>query len=116
MIRKTITLPETFLDVIGKEYAGEYAVKSLSATEYLKIMEDLIEKKRFEAKQKDVKWNGDLPSTDVRYAIVVNSCTKDGNGLPETIPSKLFELLASVAVSLNTLNDDEQRELYKLFR
>ena len=55
------------------------------------------------------------PSLKVRRAVVYASCTKDGAALPNDLPAKLFELLASVAVPLNTLDLKEQQELFSLF-
>lgn len=115
-MQKSITLPQSFLDQIGSEYAGTYTVKSLMASEYLAMMENLISAKRAEAQLKDESWNGDVPVTEVRRAVVYAACSKDGSELPTDLPAKLFELLASVAVPLNTLDLKEQQELFSLFR
>jgi hypothetical protein len=107
---------KNFISSVGSEYAGTYTVKSLMASEYLAMMEELIAAKRSESQLKGEDWTGDIPATEVRKAIVYKSTSKDGQPLPTDVPAKLFELLASVAVPMNSLDLAEQQALFQLFR
>jgi hypothetical protein len=86
------------------------------AKEYLATAEQVIQELRSEANSKGETWTGILPQTMLHRAVVYAACRKDGEVLPDDIPSKLFELLASVAVPMNTLSEAEQRNLLSCFR
>ncbi len=113
---KTLTLPQELLSIVGKEYEGTYTVKMLMSKEYLNITEKIIQELRLQAQADSVIWDGVLPQTLVNRGIVYASVQKDGKALPDDIPAKLFEALASVAIPMNTLTQAEAQELYKSFR
>lgn len=101
---------------IGDEWAGTYTVRMLMSKEYLAVTEEVIQKLRSEAQIRGDVWNGVLPTSEVQRGLVFKACSKDGEALPDDIPAKLFEVLASVAIPLNTLDVAEGQQLYKLFR
>ena len=101
---------------IGDEWAGTYTVRMLMSKEYLAVTEEIIQAKRAEAQLRGDEWDGTIPLTEIRRGIVFKSCSKDGQPLAEDIPAKLFELLASVSVPMNTLDVSEGQALFTLFR
>jgi hypothetical protein len=113
---QTITLPEKLIEQLGPQFKGTYTIHILNAKEYLQTAEELTLKKRQELQAINETFNGQISEVALRTAIVYKSVTKDGQPLPEDIPSKLYEILAYVAIPLNMLNQDEGVELLKLFR
>jgi hypothetical protein len=115
-MQKTITLPQSLVDEIGAEYAGTYTVRMLMSKEYLAVTERLIQEERERALQREQTWTGELPRTLIQRGLVYAACQKDGKPLPDDVPVKLYELLASAALPMNTLSQAEGQELYSLFR
>jgi hypothetical protein len=113
---QTFTPPAQLLAQIGEEYNGTYTVHILNAKEYLQAAEELIQAKRFEAQKKGETWKGNIPETELRNAILHASVTKDGQPLPQELPSKLYEILSFVAVPLNMLSQEEGQNLLESFR
>jgi hypothetical protein len=113
---QTLTLPDKLVEQFGPQFKGTYTVHLLNAKEYLQTAEELTLKKRQELQKQDEVFNGQISEIELRTAIVYKAVTKDDNPLPEDIPSKLYEILAYVAIPLNMLNQDEGVELLKLFR
>jgi hypothetical protein len=112
---KTFTPPEFLLSQIGVEYAGTYTIHVLNAKEYLQAAEELTQQKRFDA-QKEGKQAEPFTEAEFKVAILYKSVTKDGELLPQELPSKLYEILSSVAIPLNTYSQEEGRQLFECFR
>jgi hypothetical protein len=100
----------------GQEHQGTYIINQLNAKEYLQAAEELTQQKRLESQTQGETFKGQLNETDLRNAIFYKTVTKDGQPLAQDIPSKLYEILAFVAIPLNMLSQDEGTALLKLFR
>ena len=135
---KSIELPTNIAEQLGSEWAGVYTVHILMADEYML----LIEKTKLDMQMQNKDWNGVIPESKVCQAIVsaavtfkaATTATKDNsaatavedNSAAKTesqplcsfagVPAKLYELLASVAIPINTLSQAEGQRLYSLFR
>jgi len=106
---KTFQIPREILEQIGKEWEGTYTVHMLNAREYLQTAEELVQ----EARQKP-NWNGELSEMELKYRLTCKATTKDGQPLnPNSeLPAKLYELLSSVALPVNTLTRAEAQQLF----
>lgn len=113
---KTFVPPTSLLAQLGEEWSGTYTIHVLTAKEYLNVAEELTQKKRLESQAKNKVWVGEITETELRSAVIYRAVTKDGAALTADLPSKLFEILAFIAVPLNMITQSEGQELLKLFR
>jgi len=111
---KVFVPPQSLLDQIGQEYAGEYTVYVLDAKEYLETAETLTRTKRFSAEAQG-KLAEPFTESELREAILYRCVLKDSGPLPKDLPSKLFEVLSVVAIPLNMLTQEEGRMLLECF-
>ncbi len=110
-MKKVFELPDDIIKQIGDEWRGTYTAKLLMADEYMRITEELV------AKLRDKEgWNGLIPPTAIHEAIIYAACQKDGAPLPKNLPAKLYEILVTVAVGMNTLSQAEEKALLLSFR
>lgn len=88
-------------------WAGTYIVHQLSARDYLQLIDDCVLYYRNQP-----NWNGEIADSEMKLRIVAASVTKDGHVLTTEIPSKLYEILASKALPVNTVSRQEHESLF----
>ena len=86
---------------IGDEWAGEYEINLLTAREYLAVGEELVQELR-----RDPNWNGVVIESEIRLRIVCRAVRHDKQIIDAKadMPSKLYEILSSKVLPLNTLS------------
>lgn len=86
---------------IGNEWAGEYEVNLLNAREYLTVGEELVQELR-----QNPNWNGVVAESEIRLRLVCKAVRHDKQNIDAKtdMPSKLYELLSSKVLPLNTLS------------
>ncbi|RLG99722.1 hypothetical protein DRO19_01530 [Candidatus Bathyarchaeota archaeon] len=103
---KKFKVPEDF---VGKEYAGVYEVKELTAEEIISVDEELL----MEQQKKGLKPIFNLKAYNIKC--LAKSVTKDGKSLSEKqiakMPAKLYQLLLKAFQELNMLTGEEERFL-----
>ena len=97
----TITKQNAAAWRIGEEWAGEYEINMLTAREYLVIPEDYVQELR-----RNPNWNNVIPESEIRLRIVCKAVRHDKQAINVNIdmPSKIFEILSSKVLPLNTLS------------
>lgn len=106
---KTLKFKATakLVEELGKEWEGEYEVSQLPANEYVNLGDELVDEARKQGR--DVF---DVPRSQFNMRLVLKACRHNGKALPQSVPSKLFEILANIALPLNTLSLAEKQELF----
>ncbi len=106
---KTLRFKATpsLIEQIGKEWEGTYEIRQLSALEYVNIGDELVDEARRIGKDAI-----DVPRSQFNMCLILKACSLNGKPLSDNIPSKLFEILSGIALSLNTLNLGEKQELF----
>jgi Cdc6-like AAA superfamily ATPase len=119
---ETFRMPKSIIDVVGKQWDGEYVVHELNAREYLQaqskatsfMIEETAQLNKNLPEAEQTKWNGIIPEDVMTLHIVCKSVTLNGVELdPKTsLPSKIWETLSWKSLPTNTTSKDEFEALF----
>lgn len=120
--KETFKLPQSVVEALGEQYAGEYVVHELDACEYIQAQTEATSfmAAKFAAENmgkpeaEQTQWNGIIPEDVMLKFIVCKSVTHNGKPIDPSMhmPAKLWEILSWKSRPLNTLSAAEFKTLF----
>lgn len=98
------------VDLLGKEWEGEYEVLMLKGIDYLAVGDECIDE--LKKKGKKVVLGSDIPQSMFNYKLFCKAVLHNGKPIEQPVPGKLLEMLTEPVMRRNRLCPDEEREIF----